>query len=369
MMPTSTHDTPLTDRLRPIAAGSPASNLIHALWLNTMGRPADGSSSPFASVRPSAAWTPSASKKFPVTRAELTGRPSMRVSMPCTTAKASTNTLVSRRNPAYSARVNGTGDSPSFQRITANSSPGFCTASTRKNTRLYQLNTAATSPRPRAIVATIVTAASGARRNVRIAYETSRARSSTTAVPRASRHVSAASATEPKRSRAIFRASSRVRPLARCFCVSRSTWKASSSSSSASTRRGADNARTRRNRSRTFITSRQFHHAPDGRRHPLPLADFNGQLPPSGRRQLVVLRAAAQLRHAPLGFNPSLVLEAMECRIERALIDLQDIFGDLLDAFRDRPAVQRLGSQRAEDEQVECARQKVRNGGPRHGVG
>ena len=55
----------------------------------------------------------------------------------------------------------------------------------------------------------------------------------------------------------------------------------------------------------------------------------------------------------------ALMLEAMECRVERALIDLQDIPRDLLDALRDCPAVQRVGLQRPEDEQVERARQEV----------
>ena len=82
----------------------------------------------------------------------------------------------------------------------------------------------------------------------------SRARSSTRAVPRASRHWSAASGTEPKRASARVRASAGLRPSAMCFCVSRSIWNASSSSSSRSTRRGATSARTRRNRSRRFMS-------------------------------------------------------------------------------------------------------------------
>ena len=83
---------------------------------------------------------------------------------------------------------------------------------------------------------------------------------------------------------------------------------------------------------------------------------------------LVVLGPPAQLRDGPLGFDPSLVLEAMERRVERALVDLQDILGDLLDALGDRPAVQRLGLQRPKDEQVEGAGKKVGNGLSRHGV-
>jgi hypothetical protein len=36
------------------------------------------------------------------------------------------------------------------------------------------------------------------------------------------------------------------------------------------------------------------------------------------------------------------MLEAMECRVEGALIDLQDIVGDLLDPLRNRLAMERL---------------------------
>ena len=64
----------------------------------------------------------------------------------------------------------------------------------------------------------------------------SRVRSSTKPVPRASRHWSAASGTGPKRASARVRASTGLRPAAMCFCVSRSMWNASSSSSSRSTR-------------------------------------------------------------------------------------------------------------------------------------
>ena len=114
---------------------------------------------------------------------------------------------------------------------------------------------------------------------------------------------------------------------------------------------------------------RQLHHAADGGGHAFPLAGFHRQLPASGRREPVVLGPPAQLRDGPLGFDPALVLEAMERRVERALIDLQDVLRDLLDALRDRPAVQRVGLQRPEDEQVERARQKVGNGVSSHGVG
>jgi hypothetical protein len=59
----------------------------------------------------------------------------------------------------------------------------------------------------------------------------------------------------------------------------------------------------------------------------------------------------------------------MECRVEGALVDLQDVLRDLLDAIRDRPAVQRAGLQCPEDEEIERARQNIRDGVSSHGVG
>ena len=87
------------------------------------------------------------------------------------------------------------------------------------------------------------------------------------------------------------------------------------------------------------------------------------------RREPVVLGATTELRHGPLRLDPVLMLQAMESRVEGALVDLQDVLRNLLDAFRDRPAVQGTGLQRPEDQQVERARQDVRDGVSSHGVG
>src|SRR5262249_6129124 len=86
----------------------------------------------------------------------------------------------------------------------------------------------------------------------------------------------------------------------------------------------------------------------------------------AGRGEVVVLGAAAQLRDLPLGLDPAPVLETMEGRIERALVDLQDVLGNLLDALGDGPAVLGILLQRAEDQQIERAGQQI--GRSRHGV-
>src|ERR687891_1703351 len=110
----------------------------------------------------------------------------------------------------------------------------------------------------------------------------------------------------------------------------------------------------------------EFHHAADGVCHALPFPRFDRELTAARRGKVVILGAAAQLRDLPLGLDPALVLETMEGRIERALVDLQDVSGNLLDPLGDGPAVQGILLQRAQDQQIERAGQQI--GRSRHGV-
>ena len=59
-------------------------------------------------------------------------------------------------------------------------------------------------------------------------------------------------------------------------------------------------------------------------------------------RQRVELGAAVVVGGAPLGLDPAAPLEAVQRRIERALLHAQGVARDQLDALRDRPAVLRL---------------------------
>src|ERR671919_2030070 len=107
-------------------------------------------------------------------------------------------------------------------------------------------------------------------------------------------------------------------------------------------------------------------HAADGVGHALPFPRFDSELTAARRGEVVILGAAAQLRDLPLGLDPALVLETMESRIKGALIDLQDVLGNLLDALGDGPAVQGILLQRAQDQQIERAGQQI--GCSLHGV-
>src|SRR5204863_7294670 len=76
-------------------------------------------------------------------------------------------------------------------------------------------------------------------------------------------------------------------------------------------------------------------------------------------RQLIKLGAAIVFRRAPSGFDPALALQAMQRGIEGALLYKKSLAGDLMNALRDGPAVLRLKSEGAEDQQVQGALRKV----------
>jgi len=72
--------------------------------------------------------------------------------------------------------------------------------------------------------------------------------------------------------------------------------------------------------------------AADRLRQPLPLLRLAVELASSERRQPVELRALAEIGMPPVGGNPVAMLEAVEGGVERALVDLEDVARDLLDA-------------------------------------
>ena len=75
--------------------------------------------------------------------------------------------------------------------------------------------------------------------------------------------------------------------------------------------------------------------------------------------QFVKLGFAARLCLLPVGGEELLILQAMEGRIERALLYLQRFARHLLDSVRDGVAVDRAKSDDAEDEEVESALREV----------
>src|SRR3954467_8068675 len=74
------------------------------------------------------------------------------------------------------------------------------------------------------------------------------------------------------------------------------------------------------------------------------------QLLAAGARQLVVLGIAVVVRRGPPRLDPAAALEAMQRRVERSLLNLDDARGDLVEPLGDRPAMLRFERQGLEDE-------------------
>jgi len=80
----------------------------------------------------------------------------------------------------------------------------------------------------------------------------------------------------------------------------------------------------------------------DGPRKPAPRTLLTPELRTAARRELVEPGFPIAGGDTPLRTDPSPALETLQGGIERSLRHLQDGAGDLLQPFRDRPAVQRL---------------------------
>ena len=94
--------------------------------------------------------------------------------------------------------------------------------------------------------------------------------------------------------------------------------------------------------------------------HAVPVFGFRKQLALPCRGEPVIFGFAVVFRFAPLTGNPSLMFEAIERGIERALLDFSGaLFQDLLDAQKNAVAVQRAERDGFEDEHVERALQKT----------
>src|SRR5579864_2836033 len=143
---------------------------------------------------------------------------------------------------------------------------------------------------------------------------------------------------------AAWRASSGDMPLRRFSSVRRAMCDWSSVSSSASRRvlpkmpSSLENKVRRSDISGLLCARKQLGNY---RRHALPAFGFSSELFFAGACQRVVAGAAIVFRSAPLGRNPAALFEAQECGVERALIQLEKVFGNLLDALGDTVTVKR----------------------------
>ena len=142
------------------------------------------------------------------------------------------------------------------------------------------------------------------------------------------------------------RASSGGIPRSTLSCVSRSMWSRMSSSSPSSARLppfigsllcgGTENPR-------------------DGVGQRVPLVGFDIQLPAAFGRQSVELGAAVVLRGSALERDPATLDQAVQRRIQRALLDEQHIVRSLLNRLRDGVSVRRAQAQGAKNQEIERA--------------
>src|SRR5437762_789834 len=117
-----------------------------------------------------------------------------------------------------------------------------------------------------------------------------------------------------------------------------------SSSRSPSSWRLRKRPRKRAPKIRTHSISGSFRTAEKAcheRGHAFPTLCFCEQLFAASPRQRVKLRLAVIFRGAPFGSDPATLLEAQQGRIERALVQLEQVFRNLLDTLGDAIAVQR----------------------------
>src|SRR5207245_1424720 len=94
-------------------------------------------------------------------------------------------------------------------------------------------------------------------------------------------------------------------------------------------------------------------------RHVVPLFRFFSQSALPRCRETIVFRLALVFRLTPFARDPALVFQAIQRRIQRALLNLQAILRNLLDAQEDAVTMQRPEGNGLEDQHVQSALQKV----------
>src|SRR5919197_91839 len=93
--------------------------------------------------------------------------------------------------------------------------------------------------------------------------------------------------------------------------------------------------------------------AHDRSRDPAPFALLVNELLAPFARQRVEARAPVVLRRAPVGVDEAALLEPLQSRIERPVIDDEHVVGLALDGACDSLTVRGPEDERAKDEQVE----------------
>src|SRR5690349_2371025 len=97
----------------------------------------------------------------------------------------------------------------------------------------------------------------------------------------------------------------------------------------------------------------------DGRSESPPALRLLSQGAPAGRGEAVKARASIALRRPPFARDEPLVLEALQRRVERALVHLERTVGDLLDALADPPSMHGGERERLQNEHLDRAAEDI----------
>src|SRR6266850_2804214 len=347
MTPTIVTDWPLSRTVCPIHRGSAPKRRCQRPSLIIITRGAPDPCSTFSNNRPNCGFVPRMPRKLAVTIPSLTcsGSPSP-VSAPLCAQiapRSSKRRLLWRR---VSSSGPDDGARPSVPRTdqTIASRSALGNGKLCRRTECTAVKIAVLAPIPIASVSTATKVSPGRLPNMRMAKRTSSNQPSSSGRPPCSRYSSLVCSTPPNSRFAAWRAASGAMPR-RIFSansMSRCDW--TSESRSRSIRCLLKKPCNREANVASHFISCPFRAAQEARhqrRHSFPAFGFGKQLFSARPRQRVVLGFAVVLRRTPFGGDPSPLFQAQQCRIERALVELKQIFRHLLDALRDAIAVQR----------------------------
>src|SRR4029450_12333572 len=79
----------------------------------------------------------------------------------------------------------------------------------------------------------------------------------------------------------------------------------------------------------------------------------------TGLCQPIETRAPIVFGRAPVGGDPALPFQPLQRRVQRSLLDLEDVTGKLTDSLRDRPAVERFERDGLEDQEIDGALNEI----------
>src|SRR5690348_11502890 len=146
-------------------------------------------------------------------------------------------------------------------------------------------------------------------------------------------------------------------------CTRISRWNPISSLTS---RRGSGRLSLRRKvRFMGTLGRREREGARDGARVGRPARGLSAQMRAASGGERVVLGLASRLGLSPLLGDDAASLEAVECGVERTFLNAEHVLGGLADPSADGIAVSRTPGECFQDQDVECACEKI---GAGHGM-